>query len=168
MAYKDKEKEKARRRWRYHKKMNAMTKEEKKLFYKKQSQRVKKNEITSYNNKMFSRLYAQKIRKEALEALGGKCVRCGFNDRRALQIDHIGGHGAKDIQGNGGYNSIYLRKVIKSFLVGEGIYQLLCANCNWIKRSENNETREKIFTRQFSSLDSTRKNYEHLKRTSGI
>jgi hypothetical protein len=56
--------------------------------------------------------YLQRMRLSVLEALGGECIRCGFDDKRALQIDHI---------------------------KGENKYQLLCANCNWIKRVENNE-----------------------------
>jgi 5-methylcytosine-specific restriction endonuclease McrA len=29
------------------------------------------------------------LRNQALDILGGACARCGFRDRRALQIDHI-------------------------------------------------------------------------------
>lgn len=74
-----------------------------------------------------------KIRLDALEALGGRCVRCGFDDLRALQIDHILGGGTKEHRTIG--NSAVYRKV----LAGEPGYQCLCANCNWIKRAENNE-----------------------------
>ena len=78
-----------------------------------------------------------KWRVKTLETLGGKCVRCGFDDVRALQIDHIKAGGAREI---GGLSSIaYFKKVIASHLRHEGKYQLLCANCNWIKRYENNE-----------------------------
>lgn len=72
--------------------------------------------------------------------LGGKCVRCGFDDPRALQIDHINGN-AKDDQNNrhqyGGIRIFRLRKMSDEEL--RSTYQLLCANCNWIKRSENKE-----------------------------
>lgn len=83
--------------------------------------------------------YCLKLRNITLEALGGKCVRCGFNDPRALQIDHINGGGSKERKkikpSASGFNKI----VLKSFLAGENKYQLLCANCNWIKRVENKE-----------------------------
>ena len=84
--------------------------------------------------------YAWRLRmKKAIHALlGGKCSRCGFEDSRALQIDHINGGGVaeiKTIKGN------YLRLVLQSVSKGENKYQLLCANCNWIKRVENNEIR---------------------------
>jgi len=68
-----------------------------------------------------------------------KCVKCGFNDIRALQLDHKNGHGYND------------RKIFK--LSGTSLYrfylsnpelakqtlQVLCANCNWIKKSGNKE-----------------------------
>lgn len=68
--------------------------------------------------------------------LGGKCCRCGFADRRALQIDHVNGGGKSELLKYGGGSSTYLKKVLSA---PAGIYQLLCANCNWIKRWENNE-----------------------------
>ncbi|MCK9370314.1 helix-turn-helix domain-containing protein [Candidatus Dojkabacteria bacterium] len=72
-----------------------------------------------------------KYRKVLIEELGGKCNRCGFSDLRALQIDHINGGGSKEI-------TKYYKKMIKE---APGKYQILCANCNWIKRVENNEVR---------------------------
>ena len=91
----------------------------------------------SHSNERY-RAYSRKVRATTLEMLGGKCVRCGFSDSRALQIDHINGGGTKDIRSSSGS---YSKKVQKSFAEDEGMYQLLCANCNWIKRSENNEVR---------------------------
>lgn len=84
--------------------------------------------------------YMRRERNAVIEALGGKCVRCGFIDIRALQIDHINGGGSrerKEIKFKGAFN----KHVLRSFLKGENKYQLLCANCNWIKRFENNENR---------------------------
>ena len=80
-----------------------------------------------------------KLRKEVLHFLGNKCVRCGINDFRVLQIDHINGNGYQEKKrfGRGGQASVkYYRHVIA--VAGEG-YQLLCANCNWIKRYEQQE-----------------------------
>lgn len=77
-------------------------------------------------------------RKEVLELMGGKCIRCGFSDIRTLQIDHVNGGGVKEKKK---FTAItYLKKVIKSFNEGKNEYQLLCANCNWIKKSERDET----------------------------
>lgn len=82
--------------------------------------------------------YLQYIRNSVLEALGGKCIKCGFIDKRALQIDHINGGGSKERKTRE-YKGSFHSNVLRSFLNKENKYQLLCANCNWIKRSENKE-----------------------------
>jgi RNase P subunit RPR2 len=63
-----------------------------------------------------------------------KCAHCGFLDQRALQIDHIFGDGQTDNADHRGLG--FLRKVLADVA---GRYQLLCANCNWIKRHEKGE-----------------------------
>lgn len=79
--------------------------------------------------------YARNRAARAIKILGGKCVVCGINDHRVLQIDHINGGGVEEVKTIGRYN------MVSKILVGEtNVYQLLCANCNWIKRWENNET----------------------------
>lgn len=78
------------------------------------------------------------IRVEMLTTLGGKCKKCGFADSRALQVDHINGGGNKERM-SGRTSGYYFKNVTESFLRGENKYQLLCANCNWVKRHENNE-----------------------------
>lgn len=93
------------------------------------------------DKKMYNKERSKSIRLATLAALGGKCVRCGFDDYRALQIDHINGEGNKERKQSSAYTG-YQRKVLESFLRGENKYQLLCSNCNWIKRSENNEVRK--------------------------
>lgn len=85
--------------------------------------------------------YGAKWRADLLFVMGGKCFRCGFNDWRALQIDHINGGGHKERSRIG---PSYWNKVLKSFLDKEGVYQLLCANCNFIKRYENGELNKVI------------------------
>ncbi len=75
------------------------------------------------------------LRSRALEHMGGVCVRCGFSDPRALQIDHIEGMGWVE------HREIGTLAIARRVLAGEPGYQLLCANCNWIKRAENGETR---------------------------
>ena len=80
----------------------------------------------------------REIRNAALEGLGGKCVKCGFSDKRALQVDHIDGNGCKERREKK-FNGYAYKAILESFLRGENRYQLLCANCNWIKRVENNE-----------------------------
>lgn len=76
------------------------------------------------------------IRHEIIHRLGNKCVNCGFNDIRALQIDHKNGGGKKHIASFSGNSRNYYKSVRSSDL---SEYQILCANCNWIKRYTHNE-----------------------------
>lgn len=78
--------------------------------------------------------YLIRFKKAVYEKLGNKCVRCGFSDWRALQIDHVYGGGRKDRLG------LSSRSFYKKILADDSDkYQILCANCNQIKRIENNE-----------------------------
>src|SRR3990167_7141937 len=81
--------------------------------------------------------HRRRKRLAAITILGGICCICGFDDFRALQIDHINGGGIKEIRKVNG--TVYINNVIKSVLNEENKYQLLCANCNWIKRDTNKE-----------------------------
>lgn len=82
----------------------------------------------------------RKKRDEVIELLGGKCVYCGIIDFRVLQVDHINGGGSAERK-SGAYRAGHSYHVINSIKNDEKKYQLLCANCNWIKRYENKETR---------------------------
>lgn len=79
-----------------------------------------------------------KYRQAVLDTLGCFCNRCGFADVRALQIDHVKGGGHKERSSASGY-TYYKRILANSDL--KALYQVLCANCNWIKRHENDETK---------------------------
>lgn len=81
----------------------------------------------------------KKMRDAAHAILGGACSVCGFSDSRALQIDHVDSDGSRESKSKG--SSSYYKQVIESVMKGEKRYQLLCANHNWIKRCEQNETR---------------------------
>ncbi len=78
--------------------------------------------------------YLQGLRRKVVDYLGGKCARCGIDDARVLQIDHIKGNGRKDRLKYKG-NATHMLRVLKS---KEG-FQLLCANCNFLKRLELKE-----------------------------
>jgi transcriptional regulator with XRE-family HTH domain len=75
-------------------------------------------------------------KKQVLTHYGGgklACVWCGFDDIRALSLDHIAGKKGK--KGTG--DALYKR------LVEEGLppgYQTLCLNCRYIKLYMRNET----------------------------
>lgn len=83
--------------------------------------------------------YRRRLRAAALAILGNKCVHCGFDDPRALQIDHINGGGGKERKDTKNNQTMYYRMIIASAEEDEGKYQLLCANCNWIKRTVEDE-----------------------------
>ena len=86
-------------------------------------------------NAISTHQYKITLQNTVIEALGGCCEVCGFRDKRALQIDHINGGGA--VQRRAGKNWLRIYREILSSKTDK--YQLLCANCNWIKRAERKE-----------------------------
>jgi hypothetical protein len=71
---------------------------------------------------------------------GNKCARCGFSDWRALQLDHVNGGGRQDpAYKHGRVRANALQLLKRSPDEARQKFQLLCANCNWIKRYENSE-----------------------------
>lgn len=82
--------------------------------------------------------YQKKLRIRAIKALGKKCCKCGFDDERALQIDHINGGGSKD-RGGKNTNIGWARRYNAIINNETNEFQLLCANCNFIKRHEEKE-----------------------------
>ena len=87
-----------------------------------------------------------RLREELFSILGCSCARCGFDDKRALQLDHRQGGGGSHRKSMPSGTS-YLRRLatlpndeIRSLL------QILCANCNTIKRIENGEHRRSCST----------------------
>lgn len=70
----------------------------------------------------------KKLVGDIFEILGNKCKICGFNNKIALQIDHLNGSGYKHRKISGGGMTYY--RQIKNKLQD---YQLLCANCNFIE-----------------------------------
>lgn len=77
--------------------------------------------------------YYRRRRAACIAFLGGKCGWCGFSDSRALQIDHVAGGGVKEAKAIGPHG------VMRKVLQGDPAYQLLCANCNQIKKVERDE-----------------------------
>lgn len=104
-----------------------------------------RGEIMTYENKSKREIINIQVSRSihyariaAVGKLGGKCKRCGFEDMRALQIDHILGRGNEDRRNKMVGYKLYL-EIIRNPLAKEK-YQILCANCNWIKKYENKET----------------------------
>ena len=108
-------------------------------------------------NKKYNKIY-RKIHHQQLKEKGKKrrehikkiildhysngtmiCKKCGFNDIRALTIDHINGGGSshrRELRAKG-WN--FYSKLIKDGYPDD--YQVLCMNCQFIKMYENNERR---------------------------
>jgi hypothetical protein len=109
-----------------------------------------KNKTFKETHPNYHKLYNQyrrlKDRIEIIQLLGSKCANpynidhTGFEKSGyygfCLQIDHINGHGIQDKKTS--QNNYYVI-VLNKIRAGSKDYQLLCANCNWIKRHINNE-----------------------------
>jgi hypothetical protein len=115
--------------------------------------------ITTYGS--VSKANSIKINKKRLmciNVLGGKCSRCGFSDIRALQIDHVNGGGQKEIKKIGSY------KMYQNIIENEDVrknYQILCANCNWIKRYENKENRNGVRNFDYDNINAGGENNDN-------
>jgi len=74
----------------------------------------------------------QRIRLLLLEKFGSRCKKCGNNDYRVLQLDHVRNNRGEERKKFKNIRTVY-RNILDGILPKED-YQLLCANCNWIKR----------------------------------
>ena len=95
-------------------------------------ERVLRRAKAQYNPEYTKKKY-HLYRRKAFEVLGGYvCTLCGFDDPRALQIDHVADDGYQKRQ-DGELGERLYRLVIQTGGTG---FQILCANCNWIKKAE--------------------------------
>lgn len=78
-----------------------------------------------------------RIKLACFTLFGGVCQRCGFDDIRALQIDHVNGARCARTDWYRAGLGLYRQLLRGGLDLRE--FQLLCANCNWIKRSEEGE-----------------------------
>lgn len=89
-----------------------------------------------------------KLRLETVAHLGGNCRKCGYSaDHRALAIDHVNGGGVA-ARRSGVRGARLLRAAIADT---EDEYQLLCFNCNTIKRVAEDEHGDRVYTRKLPS-----------------
>jgi len=85
----------------------------------------------------YMRRVRRELREHLIDVLGARCAGCGTTDRRVLQIDHIKNGGAQHRKTFGGVgNYQYYRDMEKRIQSGSKEFQLLCANCNYIKAIE--------------------------------
>lgn len=69
-------------------------------------------------------------RKRLFEMYGAVCQRCGFDDKRALTLDHRNGNG-NDERRRVGERGTY-RKALAEYR--PDLYRTLCMNCQFITR----------------------------------
>jgi hypothetical protein len=116
-----------------------------KLAWQRVNRKSNRPRHTSYH-----RDWRRQKRHAVIAHLGGRCVgeNCawvnedgsrGCTDWRCLQIDHIRGGGRQEriIYTRSRGTGAYYTDVMKD---KTGKYQLLCANCNWIKKYVNDES----------------------------
>ncbi len=122
------------------------------LYYKNHEHSLKLSAISRAKKPTKSREYRARLKLEVMTYYSKgtpKCKRCGYEDLRALCIDHIDGNGAehrRTLTGNdlskkprdGGGNATY--RFIKRNDYPDG-FQVLCFNCNQIKECEQRDTR---------------------------
>lgn len=84
-----------------------------------------------------SKLDYGKLKQVVYDHYGWTCATCGISDERVLSIDHInndGGIQRRKIRGN-----TFLKWIIKNNFPTD--LQILCMNCQWIKRCETKQAR---------------------------
>lgn len=124
-------------------------------YYQKNKERIserRKQRLLTDPEFRIKRNLESKVRRqqrylEVIEILGGKCVRCGFDDWRALEINHK--QGCPRIENGNRKDWDYLKKDYDYSLV-----ELLCGNCHNIEtwgiqkdlygKNENNRSIYKI------------------------
>lgn len=112
----------------------------------KEAERMTANKENWSKEKVRAKRYQNKLKIKIMDHYGcGKCVECGFDDIRALSIDHTMGGGCahrkeileenakikfQDRNGGGGHN---FYRWLKNNNFPNG-YQVLCMNCQQIKK----------------------------------
>ena len=100
--------------------------------------------IEDANRITYQRRYHGLRRGLLFDRLGPKCAKCGVADIRVLQFDHVNGGGTRDIRSHGDQTKMYERYLM---MPDDELYrhlQVLCANCNLIKKIERKEHRGRV------------------------
>ncbi len=94
----------------------------------------------------YSARYVLKVKIQTLARYANgeiKCADCGFSDVRALSIDHINGGGTRHRKEIGGGGTTHFYYWLKTHNYPTG-YQVLCMNCQFIKKLVNGENHPKL------------------------
>lgn len=98
-------------------------------------------------DKAYSRAKGKEVVARLFDLLGRKCsnpnclVPGGCSDVRCLQFDHIEGGGMIERLNKFKSNNMMYRYYAANPEEAKKRLQVLCANCNWIKRKEKGEER---------------------------
>jgi len=107
-------------------------KEARSAYWKAYYRKHRRKRIAQSNAARHIRLLG--LKAAVFKKYGKKCNHCPITDERVLCIDHVHGGGRRDRLKTG--NIEFYRKVLAD---ANGTYQILCHNCNWIKRFEEKE-----------------------------
>jgi len=110
-------------------------------FYKTPSMKDNLNSSCKICQTKRSIEYHRQLREKVLKRVGDSaCIRCGYSESIwALQIDHVYGGGVAERKRFGNYSSYYRYLLELPIEELKHDYQILCANCNAIKRHDNKE-----------------------------
>ena len=86
---------------------------------------------------VYSQKHRLKLRLAATAKLGDCCAKCKNKNSNLFCIDHLFGNGRADRARFVNENQFF-----KDVVDNPWKYQLLCHNCNWIKRHERREVRQ--------------------------
>ena len=79
----------------------------------------------------------EQLRQSLMKILGGAvCIKCGFNDSRVLQFEHIHNDGYVDKKRFNRYD-LMMRFYIENPIRARETLQVYCSNCNQIKVVES-------------------------------
>ena len=96
-------------------------------------ERKRQNDMRNISTK---KRYDQ-LRQSLMKILGGAiCIKCGFNDVRALQFEHIHNDGYVDKKRFNRYD-LMMRFYIENPIRARETLQVYCSNCNQIKVVES-------------------------------
>ena len=93
--------------------------------------RLRANDPDKYAEQ--SRQSKKRLKDNVFHIYGQICASCGFEDRRALTLDHVLNNGAEERK-EIGERGVYIRALLPENMAE---YQILCMNCQFIKRVES-------------------------------
>jgi len=115
----------------------------KKHYHNNRREIIKKNGEYQKTNRSISNAACRKhyisLKNECFSVLGDRCSICGCNQTECLQFDHKRDNGTQERR------ILKPAQVFRRIIENPDEYQVLCANCNWLKR-ESWKTRTELVT----------------------